>query len=277
MLAAPAKRIDSFVLLTPLLALVAKMIAAASLVVTASVVAERSGPFVAAMIATLPISAGPALVFLALDHDDAFIAGAALGAMATNAVNGVFCLVYAALAQRLDTVRALGLALIAWFAMALPVTGQVFSLAQLLLGSLVLFAALIPFSLRYMKVPMPALAARARFAIPIRALSVAALIGVLTLLSSAIGPAYSGMLVVFPIVLSSLIVILQPRVGGRASAAVMASTLPGLLGFAAALAVVHLASAPLGRFQALALGLLTSFAWNGGLLLLRLVTRRARR
>jgi hypothetical protein len=41
--------------------------------------------------------------------------------------------------------------------------------------------------------------------------------------------------------------------------------------------VVYLASEPLGRFQALALGLLTSFAWNGGLLLLRLFRRRARR
>jgi hypothetical protein len=264
------------VLLTSVLALLAKMIAAASLVVTASVIAERSGPFIAAMIATLPLSAGPALVFLALEHDDTFIANTALGALSGNAVNGVFCLLYAMLAQRLDTVRALGLSLLVWFVLAVPINGRAFSLEQLWLATVVLFAVMIPLGMRYMKVPMPALAARPRYAVPIRALSVALLIGSLTLFSDVIGPAYSGMLAVFPIVLSSLIVILHPRVGGRASAAVVASTLPGLVGFAVALTVVYVASAALGRFPALALGLLTSFAWNGGLLLLRLLTRARR-
>ncbi len=47
----------------------------------ASMVAERSGPLIGALVATLPVSAGPVYVFLALDHDAAFIAQSALASL----------------------------------------------------------------------------------------------------------------------------------------------------------------------------------------------------
>ena len=65
-----------------ILLLALRMAVAAIFVVTASVVTERSGPVIGALIATLPISAGPAYVFLALDHDAAFIAEGALASLA---------------------------------------------------------------------------------------------------------------------------------------------------------------------------------------------------
>ncbi len=45
---------------------------------SSSIVPERSGPVTGALVATLPISAGPSYVFLAIDHDAAFIAQGAL-------------------------------------------------------------------------------------------------------------------------------------------------------------------------------------------------------
>ena len=57
--------------------LLAKMIATAGIVVAVSTVVERVGPFLGAMIATLPISAGPALVFVAIDHGPAFLGASA--------------------------------------------------------------------------------------------------------------------------------------------------------------------------------------------------------
>ena len=48
--------------------LAAKVAAAVLIVVTASRATERAGPRLGSMIATLPVSAGPVYVFLALDH-----------------------------------------------------------------------------------------------------------------------------------------------------------------------------------------------------------------
>src|SRR5258705_5220921 len=58
-----------------------RMAFAAAFVVTASVVTERSGPVIGALIATLPISAGPSYVFLALDHYAAFLSQGALASL----------------------------------------------------------------------------------------------------------------------------------------------------------------------------------------------------
>ena len=77
-----------------------RMAITAAFVVTASVVTERSGPVIGALIATLPISAGPSYVFLALDHDAAFIAEGALASLPINAATIFLGLVYVVLAQR---------------------------------------------------------------------------------------------------------------------------------------------------------------------------------
>ena len=66
----------------------------------ASVAAERSGPFLAALIAALPTAASAAYIILALEHPPAFIAAGAVGSMAANAAVAIFALTYAALAQR---------------------------------------------------------------------------------------------------------------------------------------------------------------------------------
>ena len=64
---------------------------------------------------------------------------------------------------------------------------------------------------------------------------------------------------------TSLILILHPRIGGPATAAVIANGLWGLIGFGIAIVVLHLAALPLGRAAALGLALATCVAWNLGL------------
>jgi len=58
-----------------------KMAVTALFVSVATVIAERLGPTVGALVATLPVSAGPVYVFLALDHDTAFFLQAQLRAL----------------------------------------------------------------------------------------------------------------------------------------------------------------------------------------------------
>ena len=70
-------------------------------------ITERSGPVIGALVATLPISAGPSYVFLALDHDAAFIAEGALASLPINAATIVLGLIYVVLAQRRERARQL--------------------------------------------------------------------------------------------------------------------------------------------------------------------------
>src|SRR5674536_322178 len=99
--------------LTFALAIIVKMAITAGFVLAATMTAERAGPLVGGLVATLPIGAGPVYVFLALDHDVQFIAQSAVASLTINAVNVVFATVYVLLAQKRSLLLSLsaGLAL----------------------------------------------------------------------------------------------------------------------------------------------------------------------
>src|SRR5512136_1612664 len=101
------------------LTLIVKMAITAGFVLAATITAERAGPLVGGLVATLPIGAGPVYVFLALDHDAHFIAQSAVASLAINAANIVFALVYALLAQQRSLTVSLPGAFIVWLAFAL--------------------------------------------------------------------------------------------------------------------------------------------------------------
>ena len=91
--------------------LVVKMAVTAVFLLAATITAERAGPLIGGLVATLPISAGFVYIFLALDHDAHFIAQSALGSLVTNAYNVIFALAYALLAQRHSLVVSFGAAI----------------------------------------------------------------------------------------------------------------------------------------------------------------------
>ncbi|KMO28535.1 hypothetical protein VQ02_31405, partial [Methylobacterium variabile] len=95
------------------------MLASAAIVVLASLAVERAGPLVGAMIATLPLSAGPAYVFLALDHDAGFLRDSAVASLPAIAATALFIAAYAAMARRHGVAGALAAALATWIAAAL--------------------------------------------------------------------------------------------------------------------------------------------------------------
>src|SRR5260221_79129 len=91
-----------------LLSLALRMAVSAAFVVAASIVTERSGPAFGALVATLPVSAGPSYIFLALDHDAAFVAQSALASLPMNAATVLMILAIAILAQRFGMLLSLG-------------------------------------------------------------------------------------------------------------------------------------------------------------------------
>jgi hypothetical protein len=100
------------------LTLALKMAITAGFVVVATTVAERAGPLVGGLVATLPLGAGPVYVFLALDHGPDFIAASAVNSLAINAVNAIFAFVYAVFAQRRSLLVSQSAAMLVWLGLA---------------------------------------------------------------------------------------------------------------------------------------------------------------
>ena len=137
-----------------------------------------------------------------------------------------------------------------------------------------IYAVTIPLSWRYRASTGPVKFVRTRFDIPLRALTVAVVVAIVTAASSSIGSFASGMFALFPIILGSSIVIMHPRIGGRATASMLAHTQLPLIGLALGFLAVHYLVAPIGVWAALGGGLLVSLAWSGLLLAIQIRARR---
>jgi hypothetical protein len=247
-----------------ILTLALRMAVTAAFVVSASVITERSGPVIGALVATLPISAGPSYVFLALDHDAAFIAQGALASLPINAATIWLTLTYVVLAQRRNALVSWAGAAVVWIVLAALSRTVNWTLAGGIVANAVTFAICLPLMRRFRHVKMP-LITRRWYDIPLRASLVATLVATVVTLSGWVGPNVSGMLALFPLVFSSMMLILHPRIGGPPTAAVIAHSGFGMVGFGTAIAVLHVAALRFGSVVALSLALLTCVSWNLGL------------
>ena len=244
-----------------IVSLALRMAVSAAFVVAASIITERSGPAIGALVATLPVSAGPAYIFLALDHDATFIAQSALASLPMNAATIVMSLVIVLLAQRFGMAVSLGAGLAVWLMFGWLVKSFDWTLAAGIMLNVVALAVVLPLVQRFRGAKMP-LITRRWYDIPLRATLVATVVASVVTLSNIVGPRVSGAIALFPVVFSSIVLILMPRIGGRATAAVLANGQWGMIGFGIAIVVLHLAVLPLGRTAALSLALVTGVGWN---------------
>jgi hypothetical protein len=247
-----------------LLTLVLRMAITAAFVITASIITERSGPVIGALVATLPISAGPSYVFLALDHDAGFVAQGALASLPINAATMFLALTYVHLAQRRNVIVSLGAAVSVWFALAIAIRQFEWTLLSGILANVVTFAICLPLMARFRHATMPVITRR-WYDIPLRAVLVSTLVAVVVTLSYTIGPTGSGIIALYPVVFTSLMLLLHPRIGGKPTAAVIANGGWGLMGFGLAIVVLNLTTLRLGSPTALSLALATCVIWNLGL------------
>jgi uncharacterized membrane protein (GlpM family) len=254
--------------------LVLKMALTAIVVVITSIVVERSGPFIGALIAALPTAAGAAYVILAIEHPPSFIAAGAIGSTATGAAVSIFSLIYTVLAQRRGLLLSLGAALLVWFICA----GLLHLVDWTMLGAVILnvvvFGITIPLSWRYRTSGPPKKFLRTPFDIPLRGLAAAIVVATVTTASYSIGSFASGIFALFPIIMCSSIVILHPRVGGKATASMAAHAQVAFIGLAGGFVAVHYLAEPLGSWWALAIGLAVCIGWSLMLWLIRVAAMR---
>ena len=260
------------------LPLIIKALATALLVVSASVAAERLGSVWGAIIASLPVSTGPAYVFLALQHDPDFVAASALTSAAANAATGLLLITYGTMARRLPPWRCLATALAVWLAASIVLQQATWTVTAAAVLNLSVYGAGLLLARRRgtdEPAPIPPLVRR-WFELPFRAALVAAFVSLVVAGSATLGPAVTGFAAVFPISLTSLLVILQRKLGPRTAAGVADKALAPMLGFGAMLLVFHVTARPLGMVAAMGLALAISVLWSCGLLLLQRGSRFAR-
>jgi len=245
------------------LSLLLKAALTSSIIVTASLIVERGGPFIGAMIASLPTSVGAAYMVMAFEHSPDFISKSALGSLAANAAGVTFAAVYALLARRYSLVVGLGGALLVWFICALVLRNFDFTLwtALALNAGVAIVAIWATAQARAASFPKAAIVPRS-YDIPLRAAAVSAFVIIITTLSHSIGAFASGVFAVFPIAMSSFIVILHNRIGGPATSNVIAHAQIPMLGLIPAFLAVYLFSMSFGEWWALLIALMASLLWN---------------
>lgn len=246
------------------------MAASAAIVVGVSLIVERAGPLVGALVATLPISTGPAYVFLAMDHGPVFIADSTRASLAVNPAIAPFIVVYAVLAQRRGLVVSLGAALALWLALASVLSSLAPDLGVAAGLNALSFGAGYLLTRRYRSAPRPARSLARWWDLPARAATVMAVVAIVVLSGRWVGPRAAGIAALLPVVFTSLTLILHPRAGGPATAAVVVNAIPGMVGFTVGLATLHLAVLPLGSLPALLLALAVCVCWNAALFALSL-------
>jgi uncharacterized membrane protein (GlpM family) len=245
-----------------LLGLLLKIAMTATIVVAASVVVERSGPFIGSLIAALPTAGGAAMIILAIEHPPGFIAASAVGSLIANAICAAFALTYAALAQTRSLPVSLGGAFTVWLAGAALSRLVAWNAPEAVLLNAVIYPLAIWAGRKF----------RAEGAIKRVQLTAIDLVwraGVVTLCvilvtaaSSSIGSYFSGVFAFFPVAMGSFFVILHPRIGGPASASVAAHVLTPLVGLGLGLLVVHLLAESTGVWWSYAAGLSVGLGWN---------------
>jgi hypothetical protein len=241
-----------------------KMALTAAIVVTASVAVERSGPFIGALIATLPTAAGAAYIILAMEHPPAFIAGSAIGTVAGNAVVAVFALCYAALAQRHGVGICITAAAMVWFCAAAALRLREWTPGSALLLNALVLAVTIPSSVPFRREAIDRRdIKRTAYDLPLRAGAAALVVAVVTTASHRIGSFASGTLAVFPIVIGTFVVILHLHAGGKAAGAVLAHAQPPLIGLCLGFLAVHYLAEPVGVWWSYVAGLAVTMAWSG--------------
>ncbi|WFS69620.1 hypothetical protein CFBP4996_28160 (plasmid) [Agrobacterium leguminum] len=259
------KTMDQFVILAFLI----KMAISAFVVVIAAAAVERSGPFVGAMITTLPLSAGPAFAFLALDHGSAFLASAAMSSLAGTAATAIFITVYCRLAKQPKLLLNLVPALLAWGVIAWSISLVPTNPVILVAVNITAFAAAFILTRDFRRGSEINLASKRWWDVPVRSCGVMALVGLVLLAGHLFGSKVSGVLALAPIVMTSLVVILQRRLSSRAAAQMLAHALPGMAGFSVATVVLGFSAVPFGAPVALLFLLLLSVVWNLTLVTLR--------
>jgi hypothetical protein len=247
----------------PLTALAVRMGAVAVFIVIVALISERAGPFFGAMVASLPVYTGPVYIFLALDHPPQFLERVSTASVAAFAVIPIYLLIYGLLAHAgRSMLVSLATSSTAWLACAVFVQLYDWSLPEAVLFAVPIFGAAILLAPRFTDaVPLKA-GARSWIDLAVRVLLVTIVVGIVNALSPFVPTQLTGILSIMPTVTTSLILVLHNRIGGPATAALLAHSIGGMIGMLMAITLVAATVVRWGPTLSLSVALAICVSWN---------------
>ena len=210
--------------------LVLKLILAPIILGSASLAGRKWGPAVSGWIVGMPLTSGPVIFFVALSHDAAFAANAALGVISGGLSLVTYVLTYAWLATRFRWYIALTGSFLVFAASTTLLQNVTLPLAPIFVTvclAIVLGLRLMPNGAVEEGDTQPG-----RWDIPSRILIGTSFILLLTGSASFIGPRLTGLLTTIPLYVSILTVFAHRHQGPAAAAYVLRGLLYGLFAFA---------------------------------------------
>jgi hypothetical protein len=214
--------------------LILRLVLVPILIAAVTLASRRWGSRAGAFVTALPAVAGPTLGFYAVQQGPLFAADAARGSLLGLVGVAAFCLAYARASTRLHWAPCL---LLGWISFAVfstlmyrvhvgPIVAFVISVASLLAAR-----ASLPSS-RSERVSPKSLAKADRWDLPLRMMSAAVLVFVLTSAAERLGSSVSGILTPFPVATAILAGFTHAQRGSAACVEFLRAYTPGLCGFA---------------------------------------------
>ena len=205
---------------------------APTLIGLASLAGRKWGPAISGWIVGMPLTTGPVIFLLALQHDTAYATTTALGTLSGGFSLMIFALAYRWLARSFRWPITLAVSSGLFFTATFILQQQTFDLLPLFLS----IVGLLVIALRLM--PPDGASAPAKpialpwWDLPARMIVVTALVLFLTTFSASLGPRLTGLLATFPVYASTLSAFAHHLQGPAAAARVQRGLLLGLFSFA---------------------------------------------
>jgi hypothetical protein len=220
-----------------------KLILIPTLIGLISLAGRLWGAGISGWLASLPIVAGPIVLFMALEQGVSFAAQAAHNTLVGLISLSAFCFVYSWLAQRRRWLPSLLAGWLAFFSLTFIFSRLPLSLPFSFVGVILLLLAVLKW---FPRPPVSRPPALPRFELPLRMVAAAFLVTLLTALAGALGPRLSGLLAPFPIIATVLAIFTHHFQGGPAAVQLIRGLVSGFFTFAIFFLVLTLALEPYG-------------------------------
>ncbi len=235
-----------------------------ALIALVTVAGRRWGPRVGGLLASLPLVAGPVLLFLAIEQGTAFAAEAARGTLVALVAVAGSAVAYAWAAQRTPWWFSLPASWTSFLLMTLSIQPLRLRLVPALVAAVASFVAgraMLPSARPACRVPAPA-----AWDLPLRMVAAMSLILLVTGLAESLGPSLTGALTPFPIALTILLAFTHAQQGTAPMVRFLHGFMPGMWSFAVFCFVASAALVALGPAAGFTLALAAQIVVQSALL-----------